>query len=584
MRWGRFAFPAYEVVPGVPILGASGLSPHYFDSMRRSIRSIVLGIAPLLLACTSASRGAADPRALGATSPSSAAAAAGAERPLPPASSAPTLVVFITIDQMRADYFDRFASQLEGGLARLDHGGALFTNAFQDHAVTETAPGHATTLSGRFPRHTGIVVNSAGVQDPQSPVIGAPSLNASPFRFRGGTLIDWIRIKDPRSRALSVSRKDRAAILPLGRAHQSVYWYDPTSGRFSTSTYYRDTLPEWVRDFNARRIPQSYAGKSWNTLLGSGGYPEPDSQPVENHGKDFTFPHVLPSNIADAVRSLPDFPWMDEVTLQMALTGLRALDLGRGPQTDLLAVSLSTTDAVGHRYGTDSRELHDQILRLDRALGAFLDTLFSIRDSTKIVIALTGDHGVAPTPEVYSARTGTVARRVRTSNVIKPFRDALSARGIDPSAFRYAEGMLIVDRPVLRRAGLDPDSLVDAFAVEVRKIPGVRRADRYPQIAADSLNDPIARRWYHQIPDDLPVALVVTLDEYSVGSGNATGIHGGPYDYDANVPVLFYGPPFVPGRYTRFARVADLAPTLAWVTATKPTEKLDGVILWDALR
>ncbi|HEY9450591.1 MAG TPA: alkaline phosphatase family protein, partial [Gemmatimonadaceae bacterium] len=506
-----------------------------------------------------------------------------AEHAMPAADSVPSLVVFITIDQMRADYFDRFKSQLTGGLARLDRGGALFTNAFQDHAITETAPGHATTLSGRFPRHTGIVINSAGVQDPQSPVIGAPSLNASPFRFRGGTLIDWMRTKDPRSRALSVSRKDRAAILPLGRAHQSVYWYDPTSGRFSTSTYYADTLPEWVRAFNARRIPQSYTGRSWNTLLASG-YSEPDRQPVENRGKDFTFPHVLSSDTAEAVRSLPDYPWMDEVTLQMALTGLRALDLGRGPQTDLLAVSLSTTDAVGHRYGSDSRELHDQILRLDRSLGAFLDTLFSIRDSSRIVIALTGDHGVAPTPEVYSARTGLTTRRVRTSGVVKPFAQSLSTRGVDTSAFRFSEGMLMVDRPTLERAGLDADSLVDAFAAAVKKVPGVLRADRYPEIASDSLHDPIARRWYHQIPPDLPVALVVTLDEYSVGSGNATGIHGSPYDYDANVPVLFYGPPFEPGRYSRFARVADLAPTLAWVIATKPTEKLDGEVLWDALR
>ena len=508
---------------------------------------------------------------------------AQAERVMPPPDSVPTLVVFITIDQMRTDYFDRFKSQLTGGLGRLDRGGALFTNAFQDHAVTETAPGHATTLSGRFPSHTGIVVNSAGVQDPQSPVIGAPSLNASPFRFRGGTLIDWMRTKDARSRALSVSRKDRAAILPLGRAHQSVYWYDPTSGRFSTSSYYADTLPEWVRTFNARRIPQSYTGKSWTTLLAAG-YPEPDSQPVENNGKDFTFPHVLSSDTAEAVRSLPDYPWMDEVTLEMALAGLRALDLGRGPQTDLLAVSLSTTDAVGHRYGSDSRELHDQILRLDRSLDAFLDTLFSIRDSARIVIALTGDHGVAPTPEVYSARTGLVTRRVRTSNVAKQFTDSLSARGLDPSAFSYSEGMLVVDRPALERARLDADSLIDAFAAAVKKVPGVLRADRYPEIARDSLHDPIARRWYHQIPPDLPVALVVTLDKYSVGSGNATGIHGSPYDYDANVPVLFYGPPFERGRYSRFARVADLAPTLAWVIATKPTERLDGEVLWEAVK
>jgi len=153
---------------------------------------------------------------------------------------APSLVVFITVDQMRPDYFSRFESQLTGGLARLYRGGAFYTNAFQDHAITETAPGHASTMSGRFPRSTGIVQNTAGVEDPRSPVIGGGGPGASPARFRGTTLIDWMQKKDSRSRALSVSRKDRGAILPLGRAKQSVFWYT-TTGNFSTSSYYADT-------------------------------------------------------------------------------------------------------------------------------------------------------------------------------------------------------------------------------------------------------------------------------------------------------------------------------------------------------
>src|ERR671931_160466 len=129
-----------------------------------------------------------------------------ATRPMSSPDRVPTLVVFITVDQLRADYFDRFRGQLTGGLGRLARGGALFTNAFQDHAVTETAPGHASTLSGRFPRSTGIVRNSAGVQDPQAPPIGGGGPGASPFRFRGSTLTDWMRAKDPRTRAHSVSR------------------------------------------------------------------------------------------------------------------------------------------------------------------------------------------------------------------------------------------------------------------------------------------------------------------------------------------------------------------------------------------
>ena len=145
----------------------------------------------------------------------------------------PTLVVFFTIDQMRPDYLPRFDKQLTGGLARLYRNGAVFDNAYQDHAITETAPGHSATLSGRFPRSTGITTNSLGVEDNRAPLLGGGGPGASPFRFRGTTLIDWMRVADWRSHALSISRKDRGAILPLGRAHEQVFWYAPD--RFTTS-------------------------------------------------------------------------------------------------------------------------------------------------------------------------------------------------------------------------------------------------------------------------------------------------------------------------------------------------------------
>ena len=178
----------------------------------------------------------------------------------------PTLVVQITVDQLRPDYLDRFAPQLTGGLGRLMRNGARFTNAAHDHAATETAPGHATVWSGRHPSHTGIVTNAIGVGDPQSPVLFGRVGGASPFRFRGSALFDWIRIDDPASRALSVSRKDRGAILPIGRAKQQAYWYSG-DGRFTTSRYYADTLPTWVQRFNARDFLSRYRGKDWTLLL-----------------------------------------------------------------------------------------------------------------------------------------------------------------------------------------------------------------------------------------------------------------------------------------------------------------------------
>jgi predicted AlkP superfamily pyrophosphatase or phosphodiesterase len=500
-------------------------------------------------------------------------------------SAAPTLVVFLTVDQLRPDYFDRYAGQLTGGLHRLATAGAFFTNAYHDHAITETAPGHSVTLSGRFPRSTGIVRNNAGVQDPQAPLIGGGGLAASPFRFRGSTLIDWLRGKDPRSRALSVSRKDRGAILPLGRAHEAVFWYAPDSGRFTTSTYYHDTLPTWVQRFNARRLPQSYAGKVWTPLLPAAAYRERDSVAVESNGRDFVFPHPFPTDSLQTAQLLPNYPQMDSVTLALALDGMEAMQLGTGPQTDVLAVSLSTTDAVGHRFGPDSRELHDQVVRLDRWLGAFLDSVYKIRDSARVVVALTSDHGVAPYPQLHFAGQRGAVQFGDLSPLIARYVQTLGARGLDSTAFDFEYGVIFVDRPRLARAGVDADSLLRAFVADARKVPGVQRVDLVRDLAtADTARDYVARRWLHTLPPDLPAAAVVTLQPYVYWAGVTYATHGTPHDYDARVPVILYGPEIKPGRYDVFARVVDLAPTLALLTGVTPTERLDGRVLQEALK
>src|SRR5258708_321858 len=266
---------------------------------------------------------------------------AGAQAVHPP--TRPTLIVFLTVDQMRAEYVDQWSTQLSGGLARLAQHGGVFTNAYHDHAVTETAPGHSVVMSGRFPRSTGILRNTAGVEDPQSPLLTSRDLPASPYRFRGTALIDWIRTRDTRARALSISRKDRGAILPVGRAKQSVFWYATSNGEFTTSRYYGDTLPDWVKRVNARRVPQRLAGTSWTLFRDASDYPEPDSESIENNGSAFTSPHVLSTDPARAAAELPYTPFMDELTLAAALEGLQTLGLGTGTSTDILAVSLSAT-------------------------------------------------------------------------------------------------------------------------------------------------------------------------------------------------------------------------------------------------
>lgn len=502
-----------------------------------------------------------------------------AQRSTDPAWPRPTLVVFLTVDQMRADYFSRFAPQLSGGLGRLYRDGAVFLNGWQDHAITETAPGHASTLSGRFPRSTGIVMNSAGVLDPQAPMLDGGGSPASPFRFRGTTLTDWMRMADPRTRALSVSRKDRGAILPMGRAKQSVYWYS-TNGAFMTSTYYADTLPTWVRQFNDRRLPQSMAGRRWELALPASSYPERDDVKAESEGRDYVFPHVLSDSVPLAVRGLTEFPWMDEITLSFALAGVRALDLGAGPQPDVLAVSLSTTDAIGHRYGPDSREIHDQLIRLDRSLGAFLDTLFTMRDSTRVIIALTADHGVTPLPDAGIAGRPAGAHRVTADSVLAAIRNGLRQRGVDTNTVRFQEGVFSVDRVALRRVGTNADSVAHRFAIGVRKVAGVARADEVSALArADTVHDTVARRWLHTLIPGSDAAVVVTLAPYDVWGPWTIAMHGQPSDLDARVPIIFYGAPFRPGRQTANARVVDMAPTLAWVLGVSPAERTDGVVL-----
>jgi predicted AlkP superfamily pyrophosphatase or phosphodiesterase len=493
-------------------------------------------------------------------------------------------VVFLTVDQLRPDYLPLFDSQLQGGLARLYRHGAVFLDGYQDHAITETAPGHASVLSGRFPRSTGIVANSQGVADPQYRLIGADDGGASPYRFRGTVLFDWIRVKTPGSRALSVSRKDRGAILPLGRAKQSVFWY-ASNGTFTTSTYYADTLPAWVQAFNARKLSQQWAGKSWDLLLPSASYPEPDSVPTESQGRDFTFPHRLPIDPAQSSAALPNYPMMDELTLSFALEGVAQQRLGAGPDPDLLAISLSTTDAVGHRFGPDSREVHDQILRLDRYLGAFFDSLFAMRDSARIVIALTSDHAVAPLPNVASRYPNQGAGYVDLSPVIVSLSASLREAGVPPRAFDFDEAILQLDSTALLSRGVNPAAVIRLFSEEVRKTPGVLRVDRVKDLATrDTTSDYISRRWLHMLPPGMPAVAVVTLRPYWYWSGSTYPTHGSPHDYDARVPIILYGRGVKPGRYAQRALVVDIAPTLAALVGVTPLERLDGRVLRAALR
>jgi arylsulfatase A-like enzyme len=495
----------------------------------------------------------------------------------------PALVVLVTIDQFRADYLQRFAPQLTGGLARLMKGGAVFTNAHHDHAITETAPGHATLLAGRFPRSTGIMMNAIGVADSSAPLLaGGYGPGASPARFSGTTLADWLRSANPQTRVLSVSMKDRAAILPIGRSKSNVYWYSP-DGRFVTSKYYGDSLPTWVNEFNDRGMSHGYGGKSWTLLLPESAYPERDSVPEESNGEGFTFPHPLPADDGEAASLVRATPFMDDLVVSFALDGVSALKLGTGPGTDLLALSLSATDVIGHRFGPDSREIHDQVLRVDRAIGTLLDSLFKLRDSATITIVLSADHGVGSIPELAPASVHPRPVRVQFAPALSAIRTGMVAAKLDTLAIDVDGNLVFIDRNQFKAAKVNADSTLDALATALRSTPGVARVDRFAKLLADTLRDPVARRWAHQFPPTATIDMIVTLTPLSIFGGNVAA-HASGNDYDSHVPLIFYGAGVKPGRVTDFVRTVDLAPTLAAIAGVKPTERLDGVVLKQALR
>jgi predicted AlkP superfamily pyrophosphatase or phosphodiesterase len=487
----------------------------------------------------------------------------------------PALVVLVAVDQMRGDYLDRYRAEWRGGFARLFAQGYLYSAGLQDHAITETAPGHATMLSGRNPGHAGIITNTLGVLDPSTSLLEVGGAGASPQRFQGTTLFDWLVASDSGTRALSVSGKDRGAILPVGRSKSaSVYWY--ADGRYTTSTWYRDSLPAWVRAFNARPWAAALAGREWTLLRAPKWYSEVDARSYENGGEDVVFPHRLPATPDRVALMLPAFPWLDSLTVAFALEGVSRLGLGRGSSTDLLVLSLSATDYIGHSFGPGSREIHDQLLRLDRTLGGLEDSLARLLPGRPILFVLTGDHGVTPFPEAALA-AGRPGGRAALGDFTKRWNVTLRVQtGVDP-VLTFDSGLLAADLEALRRAGIGIDSLAEVIAEAMRHEPGVRGVYTPASLAAAPATDVDAARWRRSLsPSVTWLACAVADTGWIWTSSKGWTTHGTTNPDDVTVPIAFWGFGIRPGRSSDTARTVDIAPTLAALLGVTPLEPLDG--------
>jgi len=496
----------------------------------------------------------------------------------------PRLVVVITVDQLIPEYLSRFGPQLEGGLARIVKNGVYYPHGLQDHAVTETAPGHSTILSGRSPASTGITANTRGVPDPGAPLVGASDPGASPARFRGTTLADWMLAADPQLQVLSVSRKDRGAILPIGRMVAPVFWYAPSTGTFTTSTWYTSELPGWLTAWNGRGGVVRLAGHTWKLLLPESAYPEPDFTKWERAGRGNTFPYQLPKDPgATLFTGVQTVPWMDSLTMDLALEGVRHMRMGRRSRPDLLAVSLSTTDAVGHAWGPESREIHDQILRLDRWLGWFLDSLETAVGRGRLLVTLTSDHGIQPYPEGVIA-AGRPAGRVSLGEIIAELDSVLWARYRVNFDFFTDSGLLSANLAELRARGIDTDSLGDAVAARMRALPGVRTVFTPRSLQGADPADAEAGFWRRLIPEGFEWVAAGSLEpNFMWNSLSSMTTHGTTNLADVTVPIAFMGPG-IPARVVdRAVRTVDIGPTLAALLGVRPLQEVEGVVLAEVL-
>jgi len=505
------------------------------------------------------------------------------ERPAAAPPSRPRLVVVVSVDQMRYDYLARFKPLFTGGFKTLMARGAIFSNARYRHANCETGPGHSVILSGRDAWQSGIVANTwfdASLGRPVNVVddltvrpVGGEGRGASPANFVGFTIGDVLKKAWPEAKVVGVSLKDRAAILMAGPRGDAAYWYEQATGRFITSTYYMKTAPTWLDALNSRRVPDSYAGKSWARLLPDESvyrkYAGEDNVPSEADTKDTTFPHALAA--AAGTPALYDSfrrtPFADELTLEVALAAMKAHGLGEDEVPDVLAVGFSATDLIGHAFGPDSQEMMDQMLRLDQTLKRLFEAADAKAGAGRVLVVLAADHSVMPLVETLQ-KQGLPARRVSPQSLQTAGMTALEKRfpGAKDLVASYLAPDFYLNLDSIARQGLrrkDVEQVIgDALLAtgDVAKVyTAASFAGEIPPLSEDPYFDAVRRSYFEPRSAHVIARLkeYMYLTSYTGGTG-----HGTAYEYDRHVPLVFMGAAIKAGTYEGDTEPEDIAPTL----------------------
>lgn len=511
-----------------------------------------------------------------------------------PASERPRLLVMVVVDQMRADYLARLNGRFAGGFRRLLDEGAVFDQAYYPYLNTVTCAGHATIGTGALPTTHGAIMNQwfdratdrvrTCTADPtvQTYVYGEPETSAghSAAALRVPTMAARLQVRWPAARVVTMSMKPRSAVMLAGTTATSVTWFGDAGG-FESSTAFGRPRPE-VAAYVAAHPYTAARDDVWQRLLPVDTYTGVDDGVGErpDPGWTRTFPHPLAGTAPPHfVHNWEESPWSDAWLGPFAEQAIRDFQLGEDDVPDVLGVSFSATDLVGHSFGPDSHEVQDTLLRLDRVLGTLLTTLDATVGRGRYALALSADHGVARVPEA-SVSDGQPGGRIPFERIRAAVDGALPGSGPGPRV-RHVEYTQVYLTPAAR-ATATAAGVAPALAA-LRALPGVAHAvwngalggpieglDPAMLAAIRSSYDPERSGDISVVP--APGWIFVPGARPDGGDGTT---HGSPNPYDQHVPLIFLGRAFAAGHYPTRVSPADLAPTLA-ATVGLPVPGVEG--------
>ena len=495
----------------------------------------------------------------------------------------PKLVVGIVIDQMRWDYLYRF-NDLYGanGLKRLLNKGFSCENTLIPYVPTYTAVGHTCVYTGSVPAYTGIVGNNWFDKTTNTNVYCTDDSTVNPVgsNTKGGkmspenlwvtTITDELRLSNNfKSKVIGIAMKDRGAILPAGHSANAAYWYDDKSGKWISSTYYMQQLPDWVSQFNAKDVAGNYMKQDWNTLLPINKYDlsSADDEPYENAikgEKTVTFPHKL-STIGDADKyeSFKTTPFANSFTFDFAKSAIENESLGKNTVPDFLAVSISSTDYIGHSFGPNSVEIEDTYLRLDNDIADFLQYLDTKVGKGNYLVFLTADHGVAHIPAFLAEHKipGGVFNEGEVSRELnKMIEDEFGMKNVVQSLQNY---QVYLNADEISKQGKDLSAVKKSVIRFLAAKPFIIHVFDTRELASTTMPEPQKTMMGNGFNPKRSGDIQFTFKPGYFDGGKKGTTHGLWNPYDAHIPLLWYGWNIKPGKTNRETYMTDIAATVA---------------------